>query len=118
MNAQHTLEAQVNQDSNRKMIDPVIGIIQAHDKVSVKVIDESAIISPVVFVNIEPVPKTSMPTEQPIANETLESVNASEVSHSSENVEKPEAEEVIAAPKIDGRVAPTEKAKVIGCSQY
>ncbi|MBA8768856.1 hypothetical protein GWK85_07470 [Staphylococcus schleiferi subsp. coagulans] len=78
INEKTTLEAQVLQDGTWEINDPVIATIQADDNVSVKAVDESANVSPLVFVKVQPIPKAPEPIEPVKDSETLAHTNASE----------------------------------------
>ncbi|WP_245393554.1 hypothetical protein [Staphylococcus coagulans] len=102
INEKTTLEAQVLQDGTWEINDPVIATIQADDNVSVKAVDESANVSPLVFVKVQPITKAPEPIEPVKDSETLAHTNTSETP--SDSVE---TAEVMEQPKTENNVEAT-----------
>ncbi|MGX0563384.1 large repetitive protein [Staphylococcus schleiferi] len=103
INEKTMLEAQVHQDGTWEINNPAIATIQADDNVSVKAVDESANVSPLIFVKVQPMTK---------APETIESVKDSETSAHTNASETPsvpvETPEVMEQPKTENNVEATE----------
>lgn len=102
INEKTTLEAQVLQDGTWEINDPVIATIQADDNVSVKAVDESANVSPLVFVKVQLITKAPEPIEPVKDSETLAHTNTSETP--SDSVE---TAEVMEQPKTENNVEAT-----------